>query len=386
MQPRTKHSPRVYLSSPHMGGEELRYVQEAFETNWIAPLGPNVDAFEKEVCDYLGIGAGLALSSGTAALHLGLRLLGVGRGDEVFCSALTFVGSANPILYEGAVPVFIDSEPTSWNMSATALTRALEKAAQERRLPKAVMIVNLYGQSADMDALIPICERYQVPVIEDAAESFGAWYGGKKSGTFGRFSILSFNGNKIITTGGGGMLLSEDRKAIEKARFWSTQARDPAPHYQHSELGFNYRMSNILAGIGRGQLRCLDRHVDIRRGISERYAAGLADVEGVHLMPEASFGRATRWLNVMTIDPQTGVRPIQVIQALAEINIEARPVWKPLHRQPLFEGTKYFEHLPGISFSDRAFAEGLCLPSGSTLSEEDQTEIIRTVRAVIQKG
>ncbi len=380
----TQGKERIYLSPPHMSGLEQEYIQEAFDTNWIAPLGPNVDAFEKELAEHVGIKGAAALSSGTAAIHLALKLVGVGHGDCVFCSSLTFAASANPIVYEGATPVFIDSEPESWNMSPAALERAFIDAAKKDRLPKAVIIVNLYGQSADMDSLLDICDRYEVPVIEDAAESLGATYKGKASGTFGKFGIYSFNGNKIITTSGGGMLVSDDLKALEKARFWATQARDPAPHYQHSEIGYNYRMSNILAGIGRGQLKVLDERVKARRAVFQRYYEAFGDVEGIEFMPEASYGRSNRWLTVLTVDAgKCGVTAQDIMNALAEGNIESRPVWKPLHLQPVFAGIDYYPHEVNMSVSDKLFATGLCLPSGSSLTAEDQQRVIDCIDRVL---
>ncbi|AMA71676.1 MULTISPECIES: DegT/DnrJ/EryC1/StrS family aminotransferase [Aneurinibacillus] len=376
---------RIYLSPPHMSGEEQHYIAEAFATNWIAPLGPNVEEFERELAEYVGAKGALALSSGTAAIHLGLRLLGVGPGDTVFCSSLTFVASANPILYQGATPVFIDSEPETWNMSPGALERALRDAEAEGALPKAVVIVNLYGQSADMEPLLALCEKYGIPVLEDAAESLGATYKGKKSGTFGAFGVYSFNGNKIISTSGGGMLVSDDTEALEKARFWSTQARDAARHYQHSELGYNYRMSNILAGVGRGQLRVLDERIQARRAVFDRYVNALADVPGFAFMPEAESGFATRWLTALTVDPaQTGVSAAEIVDVLAEENIEARPVWKPLHLQPLFTGCKYYPHAEGHSVSDELFHNGICLPSGSSLTEEEQERVIQGIKRALK--
>ncbi len=368
---------RIYLSSPHMSEHEQQFVSEAFASNWIAPLGAHVDAFEQELAAYLGIDGALALCSGTAAIHLALRLLEVGPGDTVFCSSFTFIASANPILYQGAVPVFIDSEPASWNMSPAALQQAFQAAEHSGKLPKAVIVVNLYGQSADLTPIITICNHYGVPVVEDAAESLGATYQGKASGSCGRFGIFSFNGNKIITTSGGGMLVANDTEALEKARFWATQARDPARHYQHCEVGYNYRLSNVLAAIGRGQLRVLEERINARRAVFERYFAVLADVAGIEFMPEALYGRSTRWLTALTIDPkQCGVTAIDIIDALAEQNIEARPVWKPLHLQPLFNGCAYYPHAGNDSISDSLFAAGICLPSGSNMTEEDQCRVI----------
>lgn len=374
-------SQRIYLSPPHMSGEEMEYIKEAFATNWIAPLGPNVDAFEAELAEYVGARGAVALSSGTAAIHLALRLLGVGPGDVVFCSTLTFIGSVSPVLYLGAVPVFIDSEPASWNMSPAALKRALDAAEKKGKLPKAVIVVDLYGQSADMDPILALCNEYGVPVVEDAAESLGAMYKGKMSGTLGRFGIYSFNGNKIITTSGGGMLVSDDVEAVEKARFWATQARDQAPWYQHSEMGYNYRMSNVLAGIGRGQLKVIEDRVRARREVFRRYNEAFRGFEGVGFMPEATYGRSNRWLTVMTIDRERlGVTPLDVIQALEAENIEARPVWKPMHMQPLFAGCEYYTHEEGVSVADRLFASGVCLPSGSSLTEEEQDRVIQVLR------
>jgi pyridoxal phosphate-dependent aminotransferase EpsN len=372
---------RIYLSSPHMGERELQYVEEAFQSNWIAPLGPHVDAFEQELAEYVGVGGAVALSSGTAAIHLSLKLLGLGRGDLVFCSTLTFVASCYPILYEGAVPVFIDSDPDSWNMSEQALERAFHYAYLKGKLPKAVIAVNLYGQSADMDPILSICNRYGVPVIEDAAESLGATYKNKASGTFGKFGIYSFNGNKIITTSGGGMLVSDDLPALEKVRYWATQARDPAPHYQHSEIGYNYRLSNVLAGIGRGQLKVLEDRVLARRRVFDTYREKLSDIPGIHFMPEAAFGRSTRWLTALTVDPdQCSVSSANLMESLARYQIESRPVWKPMHLQPLFKDYAYYSHTEETSISDRLFEQGICLPSGSNLSEEDQGKVIAVMR------
>lgn len=372
---------RIYLSPPHMSGLEEEYVKEAFETNWIAPLGPHVTAFEQEVAAYAGIGGALALSSGTAAIHLALRLLGVGQGDRVFCSSLTFIGSVNPLLYQGAEPVFIDADPDNWNMSSVALEKAFRWAEQDGRLPKAVVIVDLYGQSADYDILLKICDRYGVPVIEDAAEAMGSSYKGKACGTFGKFGVYSYNGNKIITTSGGGMLLSDDAEALDKALFWATQARDPAPWYQHSEMGYNYRMSNIVAAIGRGQIRVLDDRVEARRAVFGRYQEALGNIPGIGFMSEAPYGRFNRWLTVMTLDSDiVSVKPMDIINALADENIESRPVWKPMHLQPLFAGCKYFTHGETESVSDKYFETGLCIPSGSSLTEEDQERVIAVLR------
>ncbi|MFJ7934425.1 DegT/DnrJ/EryC1/StrS family aminotransferase [Sporosarcina sp. NPDC096371] len=375
---------RIFLSSPHMSGNEQKYIDNAFETNWIAPLGPNVNAFEKEMAAYAGTEDAAVLSSGTAAIHLALELVGVQQGDTVFCSSLTFVASANPILYLGAEPVFIDSEEETWNMSPVALARAFEDAQAVRKLPKAVIIVNLYGQSAKIDELIAICDRYEVPVIEDAAESLGSSYKGKKSGTFGKFGIYSFNGNKIITTSGGGMLVSDDVDALDKARFLATQARDEAPHYQHSTVGYNYRMSNILAGVGRAQLEVLDNRVETRRNVFNRYVKSLGEIDGVHFMPELDGTFSNRWLTTLTMDPELiKITPYQIIDQLARENIEARPVWKPLHLQPLFGGCKFYPHGEDDVVCERLFAEGLCLPSGSNMTVKQQEKVIEVVKKIL---
>lgn len=380
------NSKRIYLSSPHMSGNEQKFIQEAFATNWIAPLGPHVDAFEREIADYVGIRGAAATSSGTAAIHLALKLAGVETGDYVFCSSLTFSASANPILYQGAIPVFIDSEESSWNMSPKALQKAFKDAALVGKIPKAVVIVHLYGQSADMDALGEICDEYGAIIIEDAAESLGATYKGKKSGTLGHFGIYSFNGNKIITTSGGGMLVSDNMEALQKARFWATQARDPARHYQHSEIGYNYRMSNVLAGIGRGQLLVIEDRVKARRDVFARYYAALGDLKGLAFMPEASYGQSNRWLTTLTIDPEElGATPEQIMDALADENIETRPIWKPLHLQPIFQQYPYYAHNEGESVSERIFYHGICLPSGSNLTIEEQNRVIKLIRAVIKR-
>ena len=372
---------RVWLSSPHLGDEETAFVAEAFQTNWIAPLGPHVDAFEREVAALVGLGHAAALSSGTAAIHLGLVLLGVQPGDTVFCSTLTFVGSCNPILYCQAQPVFIDSEPQSWNMSPAALERALEASQHEGRRPRCVILVNLYGQSANMDALLPICERYGVAVLEDAAESLGARYAGKASGSFGRVSIFSFNGNKIITTSGGGMLLSDDGDLIARARKLSTQARESARHYEHVEMGYNYRMSNVLAGIGRGQLRVLLQRVTQRRAVFERYRDGLVDVPELHWMPEPTGSQSTRWLTCFTFGGADAADRVQgVLRFLERHSIEARPIWKPMHMQPVFHGARYFKHAPEEDVSAHLFATGLCLPSGSNLEPAQQDRVISLLR------
>ena len=370
---------QILLSTPHMGEQELNFVKEAFDTNWIAPVGPHVDAFEDEFCQLTGAGYAAAVSSGTAAIHLALRLLNVGQGDEIFCSTLTFIASANPIIYEGAKPVFIDSDRTSWNMNPELLREALEKRAKIGKLPKAVILVHLYGQCADIDPIVEVCQKYDVPLIEDAAEALGASYKGRAPGTFGTIGIYSFNGNKIITTSGGGMLVSDDETLVKKARFLATQARDAAPHYQHSQIGFNYRLSNVLAGIGRGQLQVLSERVEARRRNFEVYQKALSNLPGIEFMPEAEFGYSTRWLTCLTINPQAfGADREQLRLGLAERRIESRPVWKPLHMQPVFAECESI----GGEVAAYLFERGLCLPSGSNLTDEDKTRVIEGVKAV----
>lgn len=376
---------RIFLSPPHMSGNEQKYVNQAFEQNWIAPLGPNVDAFENQLAEYVGVKAAAAVSSGTAAIHLALQLLEIKRGDIVFCSSLTFIASVNPVLYQGAKPIFIDSEPDTWNMSPVALEKAFEDVQMSGKLPKAVIVVHLFGQSAKMDEIVEICDKYGVSVIEDAAESLGTVYKGKQTGSFGKFGIFSFNGNKIITTSSGGMLVSNDEEAIQKARFLSTQARDPALHYEHSHVGYNYRMSNILAGVGRAQLEVLDERVQARRNIFDRYKMALGDILGITCMPEFQDAVSNCWLSVLLIDEKiTGVTYLDIIKALALENIEARPIWKPLHKQPVFEGSKYYTHSEIESVSDNLFGRGVCLPSGSSMTVEAQDRVIETIRNVLQ--
>lgn len=374
------HQSRILLSAPHMSGNEQKYINEAFETNWIAPLGPNVNAFEQELADYAGTKGAAAMSSGTAAIHLALDLLDVGQSDTVFCSSLTFIASANPIMYLGAEPVFIDSEPETWNMSPEALERAFMDAEARGQLPKAVIVVNLYGQSAKMDELVAICDHYGVPIIEDAAESLGSEYKGKKSGTFGTYGIYSFNGNKIITTSGGGMLVSNNLDGLGRARFLATQARDQAKHYQHSVTGYNYRMSNILAGVGRAQLQVLDERVQAKRAIFEKYQQGLSAIEGIKFMPELEGTYSNRWLSVLTLDAdKIDVAPYSLIDALDKENIEARPVWKPLHLQPVFEGAKFYHHSSDKVVSEYLFNTGICLPSGTAMTNEEQERVIQVI-------
>ena len=371
----------VLLSTPHLTKYEQIFVDEAFRSNWIAPLGPNVDAFERELAQIVGSEAAAAFSSGTAALHLALRLLDIGPGDRVFCSSLTFIASANPIMYLGAEPVFIDSEPASWNMSPMALECALANAAAAKRMPRAVIVVNLYGQSADYDPIIDLCDHYGVPVVEDAAESLGATYKGRASGTVGQIGVFSFNGNKIITTSGGGMLVSDNVKLMERAKNLATQARESRPYYHHLEVGYNYRMSNILAGVGRGQLQVLSERVDERRKVFERYREMLADVPEISWMPEAKFGRSTRWLTAGLLAIEAAVSRDELIQHLAAERIEARHVWKPMHQQPVFADIEFHRHQDGIS--DQLFENGFCLPSSSHLSESQQERICNVIRRIL---
>lgn len=382
MTPDGASQQRIFLSSPHMTGGEMPYIQAAFDTNWIAPLGPNVDAFEREFCGAVGAPHALALSSGTAALHLALQLVGVGAGDEVLVSDLTFSASVNPIVYLGARPVFIDSERTSWNMDPDLLVEEVRARARAGRLPKAVVLVHLYGQSANIAPVLAVCNEYGIPLVEDAAEALGATYKGRSPGTFGRAGIYSFNGNKIITTSGGGMLVSADPELIQHARKLATQARDPAPHYQHSEIGYNYRLSNILAGVGRGQLPVLADRVQARRRNFEYYQAALGDLSGLVFAPEAPWGRHTRWLTCLTIDPREfGADRESVRLALEAANIESRPVWKPMHLQPVFAA---YERVGGEVAAD-LFERGLCLPSGSNLTESDLERVVTVIRNIAKR-
>jgi pyridoxal phosphate-dependent aminotransferase EpsN len=359
-----------------MGGAEERYVREAFASNWLSTVGPNLTAFEKEFEYCIGLPS-VALSSGTAAIHLGLRLLGVGPGDVVFCSTLTFSASANPIRYLGAEPAFIDSDYKTWNMDPSLLAEALNQSAKAGMLPKAVVVVHLYGQCADMDPIREACECYGVPILEDAAEALGATYKTRRAGGLGDVAAFSFNGNKIITTTGGGMLVSHNAAWVEKARFWSQQARDPGPAYQHSELGYNYRMSNVLAGIGRGQLEVLGRRVEERREIAFRYKDAFSDLAGISLMPQASFGLHINWLSCFLIDEKAfKCSRDELIKALEDANVESRPVWKPMHLQPLYAGCAIF----GGQVAEDLFSRGICLPSSSSLSTEEQLHVVNRVR------
>ena len=369
--------PRIYLSPPHMGNMERELLLEAFDSNWIAPLGPHVDAFEREFCKTIGVSHSVALSSGTAALHLAMILLGVSAGDEVLVSSFTFVATVNAVTYVGATPVLIDSDDISWNMDPMLLKEELEDCARRGKLPKAVIVVDLYGQCADYDSINPICDRFKVPIVEDAAEALGATYKGRPAGSFGKVGGFSFNGNKIITTSGGGMLVSEDGALIDRARHLATQARDPAPHYQHSEIGYNYRMSNLLAAVGRGQLRALDQRVARRREIFEFYRSALGNIPGIYFIPDAPYGKSNRWLTCITVDPDEFVASREDIRlALEAENIESRPVWKPMHLQPVFSRCR----VRGGDVSAEIFEKGLCLPSGTDLKEADLIRIVEIVR------
>ena len=370
-----KTNKKIWLASPHMSDEgyEMQYVQEAFDTNWVAPLGPNVNEFENELAAKVGSKHAAALNSGTGAIHLALKAASVGGGDIVLCPTLTFSATANPIIYENAIPVFIDSDYETWNMDPKALEAAFEKYGDK---VKAVLVVHLYGLSADMDKIMEICNKHNVVVIEDAAESLGAYYKGKHTGTFGEFGVFSFNGNKIITTSGGGMLVSNDEEKIKKVRFWSTQSRDAARHYQHSELGFNYRMSNVVAGIGRGQLRVLDQRVAKKKYIFEFYKRELGQLEGVEFMPINDWNEPNYWLSVMTLKGK--VRPLEVMEALEKENIESRPVWKPMHMQPFFAEYDYV----GGDVSEQLFKNGVCLPSDTKMTDEDLERICGIIKSL----
>jgi len=372
---------RIYLSVPHMGSAEEKYVQEAFTSNWLSSVGPNLDAFEAAFSKRIGLPS-LAVGSGTAALHLGLRLLGVGPGDEVLVSDFTFVASVNPIRYLGATPVFVDSDRETWMMSPALLAEALEDRVSRGRRPRAVVVVHLYGQSADMDPILETCRRFEVPVLEDAAEALGTTYKGRPAGSLGDVGIFSFNGNKIITTTGGGMLAARREDWIAHARFWSTQARDPGVAYHHTDLGYNYRMSNVLAGIGRGQLEVLDERVRQRRAVAFRYRDALAELPALSFMPQAPYGLNTNWLSCFLVNRSACPSSRDdILRALAEQDIEARPLWKPMHLQPLYAGAPCF----GGGVSEDLFNRGLCLPSSSSLSSTDQDRVIRTVRRMAER-
>lgn len=371
---------KIWLSSPHMGGNELKYINEAFAENWVAPLGPNVNGFEEDLELFLGENSKVAaLSAGTAALHLALIECGVEHGDEVICQSMTFSASANPIAYCGATPVFIDSEPETWNICPKTLKEAIEDRIQKGKKPKAIIVVHLYGMPAKMDEITAIAEQYQIPIIEDAAEALGSTYKGQSCGTFGRFGVLSFNGNKIITTSGGGALVCHSQEDKDRTVFLSTQARDNAPHYQHSHIGFNYRMSNIVAGIGRGQMEVLKNRIEARRKMHDFYVDLFKDIEGVTVFSEPGHDfYSNHWLSAVIIDPEiTGKDREGLRFSLLEGNIESRPLWKPMHLQPVFENSPYY----GGKVSEKLFDDGLCLPSGSNLSDEDRERISTIIKA-----
>ena len=371
---------RIYLSSPTMHGREQEFVQEAFDTNWVAPLGPNVNEFEKEMAQYVGTGQAAALSAGTAAIHLALRTLGIGQGDVVFVPTLTFSATCNPVVYEKATPVFIDSERDTWNMSPQALEKAFEKYPN----PKAVIVVHLYGTPAKLDEIMASCHKHGTALIEDAAESLSSTYKGKQTGTFGKLGIYSFNGNKIITTSGGGMLVSEEGDLIEKARFLATQARDPARHYQHSQIGYNYRMSNVVAGIGRGQLLALEEHKRRKKEIYARYKEAFADIPEITMNPLQKDTDANCWLSCMTIAKGCSVTPDMVMDALEKENIESRPIWKPMHMQPVFAACDFIMEGQRESVAEDIFRRGVCLPSDIKNTEEDMERIIGLVKGLFR--
>jgi dTDP-4-amino-4,6-dideoxygalactose transaminase len=372
---------RIYLSSPTMNGTEKDYINQAFEDNWVAPLGPNVTEFEKELAAYVGISHAAALSSGTAAMHLAIKLAGVTRGDIVFCSSLTFSASCNPVVYEGGIPVFIDSEEDSWNMDPAALRKAFEKYPDA----KAVIAVNLFGTPAKLDEILDICKEHNVPLIEDAAESLGAKYKGMQTGTFGNFGVFSFNGNKIITTSGGGMLVSEDGQAIEKARFLATQAREKERHYEHKEIGYNYRMSNIVAGIGRGQLHSLDGFIKLKKNIYYTYKKAFEDIPEISLNPIPDDCEPNYWLSCITIDEKTSIKPIDILIALENENIEARPIWKPMHMQPVFKDYDFVSvREDKSSVAEDVFTRGVCLPSDIKNTDEDMKRIITIIKSLFE--
>jgi dTDP-4-amino-4,6-dideoxygalactose transaminase len=369
---------RLYLSPPDVGDAERQLLLEAFDSNWIAPLGPQVDAFERDVAEFLGVSSSVALSSGTAALHLTLLALGVGEGDEVLVPTLTFAATANAVVYVGASPVFLDSDDATWNLDPVLLEQELEARSQHGRLPSAVIVVDLYGRCPDWDAIRAVCDRHGVPVVDDAAEALGATYRGRRAGAFGACGVLSFNGNKIMTTSGGGMLVSADREMVERARHLATQARDPAPHYEHSGVGFNYRLSNLLAAVGRAQLRRLPAMVQRRTEINERYREALSDVPGVRFMPSVPGGEPNFWLTVVTLDAQEfGASPEEVRKQLEHLDIEARPAWKPMHLQPAFAGFP----VRGGAVAEAIFRTGLCLPSGSSMSDDDVDRVSGLLQA-----
>lgn len=375
---------KIYLSSPHMSDEgyEKEFIKEAFDTNWIAPLGENVNKFEEELAEYIGAKHAAALSAGTAAIHMALKATGVEKGDIVFCQSLTFSASANPIIYQGATPVFIDSEPNTWDMSPEALEKAFEKYPN----PKAVIVVHLYGTPAKLDEIVEICKKHNTTLIEDAAESLGATYKGKETGTFGKYGVFSFNGNKIITTSGGGMLVSDDDERIQKVRFWATQARDKARHYQHTEIGYNYRMSNVLAGIGRGQLKVLDKRIVKKTEIYNAYKEAFKDISDIEIKPIPKDTVPNHWLSVITLKENSKVKPLDIMEALEKENIESRPVWKPMHLQPVFEKYDFITTVKDgeKTVSEDLFNRGVCLPSDTKLTEEDFKRIVSTIKKLFE--
>lgn len=364
----------IFLSPPYIKGNEQKYVKEAFDTNWIAPLGPNVTCFENEMSSYIGTPYSVALSAGTAGIHLALKYLGVDKGDIAFCSDFTFSASCNPIVYQGATPVFIDSEPNTWNMSPVALRKAFEWAKENNKMPKAVVVVDLYGQSADWDNLLPICNEYNVPVLEDAAEAVGSTYMNKKCGSFGDLGVISFNGNKIITTSGGGMVLCNSLKEKEKLTFWATQSREKELYYQHKEIGYNYRLSNVCAAIGRGQLEVLPKKLEKRRQIHNIYEQNFLNTS-VNLMPTFDKGKPNYWLNVITLGKDSSVKPTDIVSRMNDLKIETRPAWKPMHMQPYYEDCMCFTHNENESFCEKIFCKAVCLPSGDALTVEQQNKI-----------
>jgi len=370
-------NPKIWLSSPHMGGNEQKFVNDAFETNWIAPLGPHVNGFEEDIVAFTGSKHAAALSAGTAALHLALIMLDVKAGDEVICQSMTFSASANPIAYQGATPVFVDSERDTWNMDPEKLREAIKERFASGKKPKAIIPVHLYGMPAKMDEIMQIANEYDIPVIEDAAEALGSTLDGQAMGTFGQLGILSFNGNKIITTSGGGALISESEDYIKKARFLATQARDNAPHYEHTHIGYNYRMSNVCAAIGRGQMEVLQDRVEQRRKNFDFYKEQLGDLKGVSFLEEPAGYYSNRWLSTILVDPATsGTNREEIRLHLEKDNIESRPLWKPMHMQPIFKGTPYY----GSGVSEELFANGLCIPSGSNLTEEDLNRVVTKIK------
>lgn len=373
--------PRIYLSPPDVGPEERALLLDAFDSNWIAPLGPHVDAFERELAASAGVRHGAALSSGTAGLHLALLLLGVEASDEVLVADATFVASANVVRYVGAQPVFIDAEPGTWTLDPELVEQALEERARAGKRVRALISVDLYGQCADYDRLRQVCNRYELPIVQDASEALGATYRGSPAGAQGDLAVFSFNGNKIITTSGGGMLVSNDEHAVQHARFLASQAREPAAHYEHRHIGYNYRLSNLLAAVGRAQLRQLSAKVERRRAHFEAYRAALGELPGWHFMPEASYGRATRWLTCATVEP-TDIDRDAVIRQLAAAEIEARPVWKPMHMQPVYSGCLHY----GGQVGRRLFEKGICLPSGSNLTNAQRDEIIERITRLYTSG